>query len=64
MSVKAKTIYSDIYKNNISKQNKGFQELSDILKRPNLRACGGEERTKIRSNDTVNLFNEIIAESF
>ena len=41
-----------------------LQELWDIMKRPNLRIIGIEERSEIQTKGMNNLFNEIISEKF
>jgi hypothetical protein len=41
-----------------------MQELSDSIKRPNLRVMGIEEGEEVQAKGICNIFNEIITEKF
>jgi hypothetical protein len=41
-----------------------MQELSDSIKRPNLRIMGTEEREEVQAKGIRNIFNKIIMENF
>jgi archaeosine-15-forming tRNA-guanine transglycosylase len=41
-----------------------MQELSDSIKRPNLRIMGVEEREDVQAKGMHNIFNKIITEKF
>jgi hypothetical protein len=41
-----------------------MQELSDSIKRPNLRIMGIEEREEVQAKGICNMFNEIITGNF
>jgi archaeosine-15-forming tRNA-guanine transglycosylase len=41
-----------------------MQELTDSIKRPNLRIMGIEEREEVQAKGMHNIFNKIITEKF
>jgi chromosome segregation ATPase len=43
---------------------KNMQELTNSIKRPNLRIVGIEEREEVQTKDIHNIFNKIITENF
>jgi predicted nuclease with TOPRIM domain len=46
------------------KTEKKMQELTDSIKRPNLRIMGIEEGEEVQAKRTNNIFNKIITENF
>jgi hypothetical protein len=44
--------------------DKNMQELSDSIKRPNLRIMGIEEEEEVQARGICNIFNKIITEKF
>jgi hypothetical protein len=44
--------------------DKNMQELSDSIKRPNLRIMGIEEEEQVQARGICNIFNKIITEKF
>jgi hypothetical protein len=43
---------------------KSMQELSDFIKRPNLRIMGRERGEEVQAKGMCNIFNKIITENF
>jgi hypothetical protein len=41
-----------------------MQELTDSIKRPNLRIIGIEEGEEVQATGIINIFNKIITENF
>jgi hypothetical protein len=58
-------LHADNHKEkNKNTYNYNIQELSDVVKRPNLRIHMWKKRVEIQSKSIENLFNEILAENF
>jgi predicted nuclease with TOPRIM domain len=62
MVIKGKT--EDLLVNQLKNCEKKMQELTDSIKRPNLRIMGIEEGEEVQTKGMCNIFNKIITENF
>jgi hypothetical protein len=62
MVIKGKT--KELLLNNSRPVERKMQELTDSIKRPNLRIMGIEEREEVEAKGICNTFNKIITENF
>jgi hypothetical protein len=62
MEIKEKT--EEILVKQLKTCERNMQELSDSIKKPNLRITGVEEREEMQAKGIHNIFNNIITENF
>jgi archaeosine-15-forming tRNA-guanine transglycosylase len=62
MAIKGKT--EELLVKKLKTCEKKMQELTDAIKRPNLRIMGIEEREEVQAKGVHNIFNKIITENF
>jgi hypothetical protein len=62
MTIKGKT--KELLAKQLKTCEKKIQELTDSIKRPNLRIMGIEEGEKVQAKGICNIFNKIITENF
>jgi chromosome segregation ATPase len=62
IEIKEKT--EEILVKQLKSCERNMQELSDSIKRPNLRIMGTEEGVKVQAKGIHNIFNKIITENF
>jgi chromosome segregation ATPase len=62
MAIKGKT--EELLVKQLKTCEKKIQELTDSIKRPNLRIMGIEEREEVQAKGMCNIFNKIITENF
>jgi archaeosine-15-forming tRNA-guanine transglycosylase len=62
MSIKGKT--EELLVKQLKTCEKKMQELTDSIKRPNLRIMGIEEAEEVKAKGMHNIFNKIITEKF
>jgi hypothetical protein len=62
MEIKGKT--EELLVKQLKTCERNMQELTDSIKRPNLRIMGIEEREQVQAKGICNIFNNIITENF
>jgi chromosome segregation ATPase len=62
MAIKGKI--EELLVNQLMNWEKKMQELTDSIKRPNLRIMGIEEREEVQTKGMSNIYNKMITESF
>jgi hypothetical protein len=62
MAIKEKT--EELLVKQLKTCEKKMQELTDSIKRPNLRIMGTEEGEEVQAQEMCNIFNKIITENF
>jgi hypothetical protein len=62
MAIKGKT--EELLAKQLKTCKKKMQELTDSIKRPNLRIMGIEEGEEVQAKGMYNIFNKIITENF